>query len=91
MNYCVKFQFWFLIPSSIRTMSQLSVYRTDMIDHRHGSARSTLGIQYEEFVADRFVTVLLDAEHEWLRNAPETYGEDAGEVWAQDIVPRLVS
>lgn len=34
---------------------------------------------------------ILDAEGEWLENAPETYGHDAGEVWAEDIFPRVLS
>jgi len=32
----------------------------------------------------------LDAEAEWLQNAPDTYGDDAGEIWAEEIFPRLL-
>ena len=61
-----------------------------MIDQWRETSQSTLGIEYDEFVGKRFVTVLLQAEQEWLYKATETYSDDAWEVWAQDIFPRLI-
>ncbi len=34
---------------------------------------------------------LARGEQEWLQNAPDTYGDDAGEVWVQDIFPRFLT
>lgn len=44
--------------------------------------QSLLGIIYEDDVPELPSDILLLGETEWLRNAPETYGDDAGEVWA---------
>lgn len=50
-----------------------------------------LGLEYDQLVLDGLVPVFRRAEQEWLQNAPDTYGNDAGEVWAQDIFPRLIA
>ena len=52
---------------------------------------STLGIEYHEIVPEKLVPHFIQAEHEWLQNADECYDVDAGEVWAMDIVPRLIT
>jgi hypothetical protein len=48
-----------------------------------------LEIEYERYFAQSFIPTLIQGEHEWLNNATRTYGSDAGEVWAQDILTRL--
>lgn len=50
---------------------------------------SQLGIEYDTYFKQRLIPALLRWEQEWLSNATKTYGSDAGEVWAQDILTRL--
>lgn len=52
---------------------------------------STLGIEYQEFLPVRLISLFIQAEHERLQNAGECYDVDAWEVWAMDIVPRLIA
>ena len=53
------------------------------------SPESLLGIEYERYFAQPLADIIARGEHEWLQNAPDTYGDDAGEVWASDIFPRF--
>ncbi len=53
------------------------------------SPESLLGIEYERYFAQPLAGIFAFGEHEWLQFAPETYGDDAGEVWASDIFPRF--
>lgn len=50
---------------------------------------SLLGIEYDRYFTQIYIPILIRWEHEWLSNATKTYGSDAGEVWAQDILTRL--
>ena len=50
---------------------------------------SQLGIEYDKYFTPAYIPILIRWEHEWLSNATKTYGSDAGEVWAQDILTRL--
>lgn len=52
---------------------------------------SNLGIEYEKYLTDPYLQIIASGENEWLANAAETYGPDAGEVWATDILPRLLN
>ena len=54
-------------------------------------SKSQLHINYDESAPEDLVSLLLQGEHEWLQNAPATYGDDSGSVWLEDIYPRLLS
>ena len=51
---------------------------------------SVLGIEYGRFFAQPFLDIFIRGEQEWLVKAPDTYGEDAGEVWANDIFENII-
>jgi len=52
---------------------------------------SQLGIEYSEILPDDLAEIFLNSEHEWLSNAYVMYWPDTGEVWADDILPRLIA
>ncbi len=52
---------------------------------------SVLGIEYERYFAQPLVGIFRNGEFEWLEKASETYGEDAGEVWVNDIFENILS
>jgi len=59
--------------------------------YRKFITHSQLGIEYSEILPDYLAEIFLHGEHEWLSNAGEMYGGDAGEVWATEILPKLIS
>ena len=52
---------------------------------------SVLGIEYARYFAQPLVGIFQNGETEWLEKAVETYGEDAGEVWAEDIFENILA
>ena len=50
-----------------------------------------LGIEYERYFAQPFLDIFIRGEKEWLEKAPDTYGEDADEVWAGDIFESILA
>lgn len=57
---------------------------------RHESDyESALGIDYHVYFSGDLRRILMEGEREWLRNAPELYTWDAGEMWSVVMLPRL--
>ena len=46
---------------------------------------------YSHILDQKLQSVLVHGEQDWLKNAPETYGWDAINVWEEEIVPRILS
>ena len=55
------------------------------------SSQSQLGIEYSEMLPEYLAEIFQHTEHEWLSSAYVMYWPDTGEVWATEILPKLIS
>ena len=58
---------------------------------RTSTIHSQLGIKYGEILPEYLAEIFLHSEHEWLSSANVMYWVDTGEIWANDILPRLIA